>query len=342
MASPAGSPSQPAAAAAAAAPASADPLPHAPASPNTLPQPPPACPAPLAPPPAAETAQPLPAHSPQPPSTGLDATMTSPDHQPQTEPPLAVPTVPSPGSTEPPAPTDSGLLPPEPLASMDAAAIDHAPAAAAGEDESVPLVSAAPAAPAAAQPAAQPAAEPAAEQPPPSPLAPCTAQEQAALSGLAALSALADQAQDQERMPMPAASAPEAPAPTASDEDATSAAENMLHATGADDAVSASKDPGQMNSVSDEGAADSETLHLSPKSSSVHGAQDRLAQDEQPATDLFVAQRGEKSGCLCQQPLDDRLFSIQCDNCQEWFHGRSVRDTWMMRLPLYCVLVFHR
>ncbi|KAI8596003.1 hypothetical protein EDD21DRAFT_312703 [Dissophora ornata] len=41
-----------------------------------------------------------------------------------------------------------------------------------------------------------------------------------------------------------------------------------------------------------------------------------------------AADSGDQSeviNCICSNPtLDDGLFMIACDRCQEWFHGRCV------------------
>ncbi|KAI8915662.1 hypothetical protein EDD86DRAFT_185283, partial [Gorgonomyces haynaldii] len=35
----------------------------------------------------------------------------------------------------------------------------------------------------------------------------------------------------------------------------------------------------------------------------------------------------EKLYCICHQPYDEEKFYIQCDSCEDWFHGTCVNIT---------------
>ena len=43
-----------------------------------------------------------------------------------------------------------------------------------------------------------------------------------------------------------------------------------------------------------------------------------------PVSNKSEQQQQQELFCICRQPYDERMFYIQCDACDEWFHGKCV------------------
>lgn len=79
------------------------------------------------------------------------------------------------------------------------------------------------------------------------------------------------------------------------------------------------------DSESSEGSADSPTETGQPQNSAIEVA-DHDGAPKPSSTNLFNTPHDNKIYCVCRQPALNQ-FMIQCDKCQDWFHGSCVGIT---------------